>query len=197
MVLHHYPLLNEQDQQLLYAALHYMKVSELKSCCHSLRLPEQGKKGVLIQRIMNFIKTGIITESRVIPSSSQAASYPFQPLSKHALMLYGSYKNDTATRMFFKSLIGPHFHFTAFGIDWLNDRWLQGNPPTYQEFATYWIEETEKRKYKKPEPKKEWAYINFLQQNRELSKTEALFAWKKLRAEKALLARNMINTLTA
>ncbi len=193
----HHPLLHEQDQQILYDALHYMKVSELKSCCQSLRLPDVGKKGELIQRIMNFIKTGTIKEQQQIPPSSHAKHHLPQPISKHALMLYVSYKNDTETRIFFKSLIGPHFHFTAFGIDWLNERWQQGNPPTYQEFADFWITETERRKHTKAEPKKEWAYINFLQQNNELSASEAILAWKKLRAQKALLARTIITTLTA
>jgi hypothetical protein len=63
-----------------------------------------------------------------------------------------------------KTLIGPHFHYTAFGIDWLNDRWMMGNPPTYQEFATYWIVENERRKKHTEDPKKEWRFINFMQE---------------------------------
>jgi hypothetical protein len=111
-------------------------------------------------------------------------------------MLKGSYKNDVRTRAFFKLLIGPHFHFTAFGIDWLNERWQAGNPPTYQEFANYWVSEVEKRKDKRPEPKKEWAYINFLQQAQRLmfhaSKEELLAAWKKMRQEKVRVAQHLI-----
>lgn len=102
-------------------------------------------------------------------------------------MLYGSYKNDAATRAFLKKIIGPHFHFTAFGIDWLNERWLNGNPPTYQEFADYWIAQTERRKEVPVKPKDEWRYINFLQQMQKeepsLSKTELMKEWKKLQAE--------------
>jgi hypothetical protein len=103
------------------------------------------------------------------------------------------------TRNFFKKLIGPHFHFTAFGIDWLNERWLDGNPPTYKEFADYWIQETAKRKIKKEKPKQEWAYINFLQQAQKDfpndSKSTLLSKWEKLRAEKAKFAQDILKSL--
>jgi hypothetical protein len=96
-----------------------------------------------------------------MPATSLAQNYPQQTLSASSLMLYGSYKNDALTRAFFISLIGPQFHFTAFGIDWLKQRWHEGKPPTYQEFAHYWIDETQKRTDKKAAPKQEWAFINF------------------------------------
>lgn len=85
------------------------------------------------------------------------------PLTPHTLILKGSYKNDLKTRLFFKELIGNYFHFTAFGIDWLEARWLEGKPPTYQDFAEMWKTEYAKRKKLGTTPKEEWAYINFTQ----------------------------------
>ena len=92
-------------------------------------------------------------------------------LDKETLMLKGAYKNDLKTRLFFKQLIGEYFHFTAFGIDWLNDRWMEGKPPTYQEFAEMWHKEYEKRKKTPVPPKEEWAYINFVQNSLSISPT--------------------------
>jgi hypothetical protein len=40
---------------------------------------------------------------------------------------------------------------------------MNGNPPTYQEFANMWQEEYQKRKSIPVAPKEEWAYINFIQ----------------------------------
>ena len=56
-------------------------------------------------------------------------------------MLKGGYKNDLKTRIFFKSIIGDYFHFTAFGIDWLKEQWMKGEPPTYKKFADMWTKE--------------------------------------------------------
>ncbi|KAF3362377.1 hypothetical protein PHSC3_001071 [Chlamydiales bacterium STE3] len=84
-------------------------------------------------------------------------------LGENELILKGAYENDLKTRLFFKRLIDKHFHFTAFGIDWLNERWREGKPPTYQEFAKMWQEEDQKRKEMPVAPKEEWAYINFVQ----------------------------------
>ncbi|GAB4184718.1 MAG: hypothetical protein Tsb0015_01090 [Simkaniaceae bacterium] len=40
---------------------------------------------------------------------------------------------------------------------------MEGDPPTYLEFARMWEEEYKKRKMMSVSPKKEWAYINFVQ----------------------------------
>ncbi len=183
-----FPLLNEVDQLALQDALHYMKMAELKKACLILALPDKGKKAALIERILTFIQEGRITTIPKIPATSLAKNYPVQPLAASRLMLYGEYKNDLKTRNFFKKLIGPQFHFTAFGIDWLNDRWLQSNPPTYQEFADFWVQETARRKQEKPKPKDEWMFIRFMQQMEkeepEAKQEDLLHAWKQVQAQK-------------
>lgn len=62
--------------------------------------------------------------------------------------------------MFLKKLIGDYFHFTAFGVDWVDERWMDGNPPTYQEFVDMWRAEYKRRQETPANPKEEWAYIN-------------------------------------
>jgi hypothetical protein len=97
-------------------------------------------------------------------------------------MLKGGYKNDLKTRIFFREIIGQHFHFTAFGIDWLESRWMDGNPPTYQEFADMWSKEYEFRTAYGSAPKAEWAYINFVKmhsnENPNASRNEILSSWE-------------------
>lgn len=76
-------------------------------------------------------------------------------------------------------------YFTAFGIDWIKNRWLQGDPPTYQEFAKFWQQEYIRRKKVKSTSKEEWAYITFLQQVKEqypdITKEKMLAMWHVLR----------------
>lgn len=141
-----YHLLDEAKLSSLRTSLNFLHVEELANICLQLSLPNKGKKISLIARILHFIRSGqIIIESKV-PAISKARRGVIYVKSSTALMLKGNYKNDLQSRIFFKNLIGEHFHFTAFGIDWLNERWLSGNPPTYQEFANMWQEEYQKTK---------------------------------------------------
>jgi hypothetical protein len=79
------------------------------------------------------------------------------------------------------STLGDHFHFTAFGIDWLEEKWTQGLPPTYLEYANMWQEEYQFRKANGATPKEEWAYINFVQRylsaNKKGTREEILQKW--------------------
>ena len=147
----------------LRKSLLFFHVDELKELCTTLQLPNNGTKISLIGRIIHFLETGKIISAPRIPVISKAIKGHFYPLLPNTLMLSGSYKNDLKTRMFFKQLIGEHFHFTAYGIDWLNNRWIIANPPSYQEFATMWQAEHLRRKTNPAAPKDEWAYINFVQ----------------------------------
>ncbi len=166
----------------LHAALLYLKMNQLKLVCERFALDSSGNKIALIERITTFINTGKKIISPVMPEKSKAKRRDHYPLAPQTVMLYGAYKNDLATRVFFKNLIGNHFHFTAYGIDWLNERWMAGNPPTYAEFAQFWKEEHLRRKTSKPQPKEEWKYINFTQEyisaNPHASKDEIMAAWK-------------------
>lgn len=177
-------------------ALLYMNMKELRQACEQLGIPSSGKKGEIITRIVTFIKTGTVTKTPPIPTKSRAVKNVSYPLEPNTRILLGAYKNDLKTRQFFKSLIGNHFHFTAFGIDWINERWMAGNPPTYAEYATFWQQEYERRKEQKANPKKEWALINFMQrfceQNPRASHREMLQEWKRVRLEHVHTAQKIL-----
>jgi hypothetical protein len=166
----------------LLNSLHYLHVSELKSYCEKFILSTKGKKIALISRIIHFLKTGEKTDLPKYPNTSVARGSELRELKPDTLILKGAYKNDLKTRIFFKGLVGEHFHFTAFGIDWLEERWMQGKPPTYQEFAEMWKKEYEFRKVNGSIPKEEWAYINFvkryLSKNQKASREEILKQWE-------------------
>jgi len=159
--------MNNKDQQLmvLKESLLFLHVDELKNVAIRLSLVDKGNKMAIIMRILHFLETGLKLTIPKFPEKSCCKRGGSYSLGENELMLKGAYKNDLKTRSFFKQLIGNYFHFTAFGIDWLNERWMKGNPPTYQEFAEMWQEEYQKRKEMPVAPKEEWAYINFVQKN--------------------------------
>lgn len=175
------------DSTKLLRSLHYLHVSELKNYCKKLDLSTKGKKITLISRIVHFLNTGEEADVFSYPTISCAKGRKLDELKKDTLMLKGAYKNDLKTRIFFEGLIGEHFHFTAFGIDWLEEKWMQGIPPTYQEFADMWQEEYAFRKVNGSTPKEEWAYINFVKQylsdNPKASREEIIKQWNVKRNE--------------
>jgi hypothetical protein len=178
---HSLVFLSEQDKNALF----FMNMKELKENCLNLGLSPKGKKTVLIERLIYLAQCGEKCEEIPYPEKSRAQKGKTYPLAPSLLMLKGNYKNDLKTRLFFKELIGAHFHFTAWGIDWLEVSWRAANPPTYAEFASYWQQTWQMRKKLKAEPKQEWAYLSFcqafLEKHPGATRLELATAWKAQR----------------
>jgi hypothetical protein len=178
-------------------ALNHMNMKELKDECRSLGIRPTGRKGDIINGILGFVRGTKKPTANSIPHNCQARPERGYPLKKQTLILCGSYKNNDATRDFLKILIGPHFHFTAFGQDWIRSRWAKGKPPTYAQFARAWQQEhLRRRSCKIARPKKEWAYLNFAQRfgknNPAVDRSELASEWKKQRAAQAALAQRIL-----
>jgi hypothetical protein len=163
-------------------SLLFLHVGELRDLAEKLALSQKGNKKEIILRILHYVKTGENLSAPKFPSVSCAERGKKYPIEENGKILRGAYKNDLETRLFFKKILGSHFHFTAFGIDWLNDRWMEGNPPTYREFAEMWQQEYERRKIDSVPPKEEWAYINFVRAYPPASREETLAAWEEERS---------------
>lgn len=197
-MVHVFPLVSESQLNMLKEALNFLHVDELRDLCTEFRFINKGKKIALIARILHFIKTGDVIHEPKIPDISRAKRGHVYPLLSDTLIVHGAYKNDLRTRLFFKQLIGEHFHFTAFGIDWLNDCWMSGNPPTYQVFADMWQAEYLRRQSAGSNPKTEWAYINFAQALiRDYPNASHAFiidAWKKEREKQVGIVHDILST---
>lgn len=181
----------------LREGLSHMHISELKKELMRLNLsPKAHNKQELIDRLVHYASTGKELKVREFPPCSKAIKSVHYPLHASTLMMYGNYKNDLATRLFFKKLIGDHFHFTAQGIDWLRERWLAGTPPTYGDFATMWQKEYQETLDKKRPAKQEWAYIRCTQEYKEknpnCSKEELMNAWQQKRSAHITRARELL-----
>lgn len=185
----------------LHTALYYLHVPELKQVCSRLNIKVQGKKAALIEQIVTFLKTGRTLSSDSLPHSSKAQKGIDYPLHPDGRMMHGAYKNDLRTRQFLKTLIGPHFHFTVYGLDFLKARWKAGQPPTYREFAHFWQQEYLNRKGKQSPLKQEWAYLTFMRRYAEThphaSRTEALSAWEAERAKQVQKVMRALSKLSS
>lgn len=194
--MHMFKKFSQTEIDQLRISLLYMNMTELRYVSRFLHLPPNYTKLNLIERILLYVSSGIRSEQPRIPDVSRGTSKKSEPLMPHEKMLYGIYKNDAKTRLFFKQIIGEDFHFTAFGIDWLKDRWMQGNPPRYQEFADYWRAESQRRNVTKEQPKEEWAYLNyaqdFLRANPNASHAQIIAAWKNERKKQVEKAYSLL-----
>lgn len=194
--MHMYKKFSQTEIDQLRISLLYMNMTELRCVSRFFHLPPNDTKLNLIERILLYVSSGIRSEQPRIPDVSRGTSKKNEPLMPHQKMLYGIYKNDAKTRAFFKQILGEDFHFTAFGIDWLKDRWMKGNPPTYQEFADFWRAESQRRNVTKEQPKEEWAYFNFTQDflraNPNASQAQIIAAWKSERKKHVEKAYSLI-----
>lgn len=175
--------------KIIYKHFLYLYVDELRDYCKKLSLQHTGTKIDLIERIMCYVSYGKVLKVNQLPAQSMGNSKIQQEITLDTLMLKNVYKNDMKNRIFFKQIIGNHFHFTAHAIKWLKMRWHQGNPPTYREFIQIW-QKIYDNTYK---PLNEWAYIIFIQNNKNLTKNELLTEWHKARSFHKQKVENIIN----
>lgn len=190
-------LYNQNDQEEFFLSLLYLNMHELKNICIHFRLATKNEKMQLIENIQTYLSTGIVPQEKVMPAISKSQPKITYPLAPDTHILKGSFKNDLKTRIFLKSLIGNHFHYTAYGIDWIKNHWMQGTPPTYAQFAIYWQTEYESQTITKPTLKPEWAYLNFLDHYQKshpnTSKSQAIMAWKIERELHVTKIKNILN----
>ena len=188
--------LSKIQKEELFEDFYCLNMKQLRALCEYFKVPKVGNKGFLIDLLKTYLLTGEIITPIPIPAVSRVQEGTDTRLHEEGYMLYGVYKNDLKTRLFMKSLVGEHFHYTAQGNEWMLKRWQEGNSPTYKEFAAWWQEAYEAPQ---PAPKKEWAYINFtrsyLNQFPDVSKEEILKQWKAYQANAADRVHDLLYTL--
>eukprot|EP00392_Amoebophrya_sp_AT5.2_P006986 g6998.t1 len=201
--------------QGLETALYYLHVPELREVCSgTLKILDKGAKNLLVQRVVAYLRhypreKPVLASLRSFPPEAgrragedAGPSDRFQPTRVENLMAHKVYKNDARHREFFVRQIGPQFHFTAAGIEWLNERWLQGVRPTFQEYIEYWKETNEELKNSGKKPSAGFQTLQFNQfQTRHGSKgwnrEKLLEEWSKERTEKKKLALQIVGEILA
>lgn len=153
--------------------------------CTNHGIPTHGMKHELCVLIEQFLKTGAVPQKKT--SYKKAASFQKTVPLTLDTPVDESYRCNEETRAFFKSVIGPHFHFTAHLQAYIKANRERGL--TYGSLAKEWQAEFERRKdknYKAP-IMKTWEYNQFTRDflgdrsNKGKSIKDAASAWKKIR----------------
>jgi hypothetical protein len=184
--------LTKDERRELLVDLNYLNMGEIKSFCKKHEIPyviavemrdgkrrpsgEYDRKGVMLERVRHFLKTGVIQEATCF----RAAADCFDPISRKPAagdrLFYGHYnKINRAMIGLLKELTGGEFEDGAIARILARDFWASGAAPTFKEFAAAWRKAREE--HSRPNP--EWAFLS------DRADKKAGTNWKKLRVEKA------------
>ncbi|MEM0911360.1 MAG: hypothetical protein AAGJ37_10325 [Pseudomonadota bacterium] len=197
--------LSESEFQILEKAIYFLKVDELKHICGELECSASGQKQDIIDAILQAVKSAPRKTKNVLSQPNALQSIQAKRRSDDqsrkdpdVFIIPGKYTNNRVQREKFKQLIGGHFSFTSFGMDWIKQQWEKGKYPSYDEFAAFWQAEYERRKKGGSFTSK--ATLQRVTFFREMkgkypSKTALESAWKEKREEQASIALSLLQSL--
>jgi hypothetical protein len=169
----------------------YLNMQELRRLCDAHGIPyaihfeQEGRiirsrdldrKGIVINRLVRFLKTGAIGPPTLFPASVVSSAKSRGTPKEDDRVLYGGYRNrDPATLRLMKSLTNGKFEFGAIAQEVTRACWSKGRAPTYAEFARLWLKAA--ADHVRPNP--EWAFLTDRAEGR------AGADWKRVRTRKA------------
>src|SRR6266704_3297216 len=121
-----------------YRAYYWMK-DDLIRFARQLGLPTHGYKPELSTRIDRRLR-GMSESAEPQRKQSKGPRDSDKPLRRDSPVV--NYKSDDKTRAFFKSVIGPDFHFTYL----MNQYRLTHDNLTYEDLADVWVAERDRRR---------------------------------------------------
>jgi len=157
--------------------------------CHRLGIPASGRKLEILSRIEVYLKTGkVLRPERIILGAPKSNSTTQSEGRHQALTLTApvvNFKSDQRTRVFFISVIGPQFHFTAHLNQFMRGR----HDLTYGDLVKEWLAERDRRKDKsyKPRIMKSGEYNQFIRDfftdpnNRGKKLIDAVSSWERVK----------------
>lgn len=155
---------------------------ELIKFCKVNKLPTQGSKIELIERIDSFFKTGVASSHT---SKKLTDKDSLRPITKNTLVK--NYNSDAKTREFFVSNLGIKFKFNSYLRQFTDKKNIKANT-TYGDLATGWIVFENEKKGSKPSISKQFEYNQFIQDyfSNENNGTlqQATSAWKTVKVQK-------------
>jgi hypothetical protein len=194
--------LSAAKQRELLADLNYLNLGEIKAFCRKHGVPyaiwietggggrqkagEDDRKGVILDRIRRYLKTGAIPAATCFPAHVVRLDAPPQKLKATDRLCYGQYDPKRPAMVgLLESLTGGKFRHGALARILAREFWSQGIAPTYAEFAEAWLRA--KEDHKRPNP--EWAFLS----DRSAGKETA--DWRQLRARKARQVLRVLDQL--
>ena len=184
--------LRKEEQRQLLDDLNYLNTAEIKSYCkrHSIPFkivietkdgskrgtPEDDRKGVMLERVRHFLRTGKVLRETCFPASVVCFVALGDELTPDGRLFYGQYeKRNRALTSLLEDLTDGHYRDGAIARILMREFWSRGKAPTFREFASAWLKAFNEHK----EPNPEWAFLS------DRSRRTAPADWKKMRARKA------------
>lgn len=195
--------LSKAEQRELLDDLNYLNMEEIKSYCrrHAIsfvifieaedgtrrRTPHEDRKGVVLDRIRSYLRTGKIPGPTCFPASVVRLERSDEPPSPEDRLFYGQYeKKNGRMGELLERLTAGKFKDGAIARILAREFWSRGIAPTYSEFAAAWIDAVEAHN----RPNSEWAYLADRADHRDTSD------WKRLRETKAKKVLTLLKGLS-
>jgi hypothetical protein len=184
--------LSEVEQRELMEDLNYLNMAEIRGFCKQHSIPysiwiqtedqgrvktrDEDRKGVVLNRIRHYLKTGSVLEATCFPASVVCFDESPKRITASDRLFYGQYdpKSDRMIALL-RQLTGARFQHGAIARILAREFWSKGIAPTYREYAAEWL--TAKEQHKRPNP--EWAFLSDRAEGKGTTK------WKELRKRKA------------
>jgi hypothetical protein len=190
------------DQQGLLDELNYLNTEEIRSFCDRHCIPYRiwirtsdgerrrttgiDRKGIILDRVRRYLKTGLIPEPTCFPASVVSSEIVTRDIRATDRVLHGQYdKKNVAMMKLLKRLTDGKFKDGAIARILANEFWRNGTAPTYQEYAAKWLEAQAERS--RPNP--EWAFLA------DLSAGKDTTDWKQQRVKKAKRVLKVLKSL--
>jgi hypothetical protein len=195
--------LSEDEQQQLLDDLNYLNTAEIKSFCKRLGIPytiafetndggrrktnEDDRKGVILNRIRQFLKTGEVLPETCFRANVVCFSPPGEKPGPNDRLFYGQYdKTNQAMIDLLQGLTKGSFRNGAIARILAREFWSNGKAPTFKEYASAWLQAA--NEHTRPNP--EWAFLA------DRARGTAGPDWKQLRARKAAKVMKTLMKIT-
>jgi len=194
--------LSQAEQRELLADLNYLNMGEIKMLCKKHGIPytiwiethhqgplktrDEDRKGVILNRIRQYLKTGTIPPATCFPGSVVCFDEPSAKVKATDRLFYGRYdpKRDGMV-LLLEKLTGGEFKHGALARILAREFWSKGIAPTCEEFASAWLQA--QAEHTRPNP--EWAFLSDRSEGKETAN------WRHLRARKARRVLSLLERL--
>jgi hypothetical protein len=190
------------ERRQLLEDLNYLHLEEILGFCKRHSIPysiwietsrgqykktgENDRKGVILERIRQYLRTGEIKSATRFPAHIVCLEVPAGSIKATDRLHYGQYeKTSRAMLDLLKKLTNGKFKNGAIARILAREFWSKGVAPTYQEFATAWMSAADN--HTRPNP--EWAFLS------DRADGKGTANWKRLRNERARRALKTLDTL--
>jgi hypothetical protein len=194
--------LSSVQKRELLADLNYLNLAEIKTFCRQCGIPyaisietaegrrvktrEDDRKGVILERIRAYLKTGAIPDATCFAASVVGFDEPPTKPNASDRLVYGHYdpKRKGMLELLAKLSAGK-FRHGALARILAREFWRKGIAPTYAEFASAWLDV--QASHTRPNP--EWAFLSDRSDGKETAN------WRQLRNSKAKKVLSVLNQL--